>query len=120
MIAHLTRFRRDQRGVAAVEFALIAPVLIAMYFGLAEYCQAMMADRKATHVASSIGDLVAQSDQVTAADLADIFAIGKPLIAPFPTTDLKIRVASVKNTNNVAGGKTLVTSTMTFRNEPYS
>ena len=29
------RFFRDRRGVAAVEFALIAPVLILLYMGLA-------------------------------------------------------------------------------------
>ena len=32
----LTRLRGDRRGVSAVEFALIAPVIIVFYFGLAE------------------------------------------------------------------------------------
>lgn len=91
----VARLRRDRRGATAVEFALIAPVMIAMYFGLAEYCQAMMADRKATHVASSLGDLVAQSSQVSASDMVDIFALGKTLMAPFPPGDLKMRVSNV-------------------------
>lgn len=99
----ISRLRRDRRGATAVEFALIAPVMIAMYFGLAEYCQAMMADRKATHVASSIGDLVAQSSQVTVADMTDIFAVGQTLMAPFPASDLKMRITSVTvDANNVA------------------
>lgn len=103
MQGSLARLFRDQRGASAVEFALIAPVLIALYFGLSEYSQAMMADRKATHVASSIGDLVAQSQELTASDVADIFTIGAPLMAPFSSGTLKMRVANVTvDPNNVA------------------
>lgn len=98
----LRQLRRDNAGVAAVEFALVAPVMILLYFGLAEYCQAMMADRKVSHVASSIGDLVAQSDQISNADMTDIFTIGKTLVAPFSGTILKLRVTSVTvDANNV-------------------
>ncbi len=90
-----TALREDRRGASAVEFALLAPVLIGLYFGLAEYCQAMMADRKVTHAAASIGDLVAQSDKVSNADMIDIFTIGRTLVAPFPDAGLKMRVTSV-------------------------
>ena len=98
----LATLRHDRRGTSAVEFALIAPVLIVMYFGLAEYCQAMMADRKVTHAAASIGDLVAQSDQISNADMTDIFTIGRTMVAPFPSAGLKMRVTSVTvDVNNV-------------------
>lgn len=91
----LRRFSKDKRGVSAVEFALIAPALIAFYFGLAELTQAMMAERRASHTASSIGDLVAQSTQVNSATITDIFSIGKTIISPFPTASLKMRVSSI-------------------------
>ena len=65
-------FRADRRGVSAVEFALIAPVLIVFYFGIAELTQAMMASRRASHVASSIGDLVAQEQSVTNAEMTKV------------------------------------------------
>lgn len=82
-------FRRDPRGVAAVEFALVAPVMIIFYFGMAELCQAMMAERKALRTASSVGDLIAQTDIITptgAGGVDDVFAISKTIMAPFPTT----------------------------------
>jgi Flp pilus assembly protein TadG len=91
----LKRVRSDRSGASAVEFALIAPIMIALYFGLAEYCQAMMADRKVTHVSSAIGDLVAQSDQINTAEIDDIFKIGKSVLAPFDATNLKMRVSQV-------------------------
>lgn len=95
MIGLLRRLARDRRGVSAVEFALIAPAMIAFYFGLAEMTQATMADRRNAHVASAVGDLVAQSSQLTNANMTDIFAISQAIIAPFPTTTLGVRVTSV-------------------------
>lgn len=96
------RFRRDERGVSAVEFALIAPFMILLYFGLVELCQALIAERKASHVASAVGDLVAQSESVTKAaggsgptSLVDIYSIGQSIMAPFATTNLKIGITSV-------------------------
>lgn len=101
------RFRRDRRGVSAVEFALIAPIMILLYFGLAELCQALIAERKASHVASAVGDLTAQSESVTSAaagsgptSLVDIFNIGKSIMAPYDNSTLQIRVSSV--TSNVS------------------
>ena len=95
MIGLFARLRRDHRGVSAVEFALIAPALIAFYFGLAEFTQAMMAERRASHVAASMGDLVAQSTQISDTTLTDIFTIGTTIMSPFPTTPLKMRLTSV-------------------------
>ncbi len=86
-----------------MEFALIAPILIVFYFAIAELTQAMMASRRAGHVASSIGDLVAQDDTITNAEMADIFKIGGIVLTPFPTTTLKMRISQLtSNSANVA------------------
>lgn len=95
MMRLLRSLGRDRRGVSAVEFALIAPAMIAFYFGLAEITQALLAERKAGHAASAIGDLVAQSSSVSGEDLTDIFAIAETIMDPYPTTTLQMRVSSV-------------------------
>ena len=90
--------------MAAVEFALIAPLMVMMYFGLAELTEGLMANRKIGHVASSIGDLTAQASSTTPTQLGDIFNVGATLMAPFPTTGgvLKQRVSSVTvDANNI-------------------
>lgn len=91
----LRRFADDARGVSAVEFALIAPVLIALYFGLAEFCQAYMAQKRMGHATSQIADIVAQSDVVTRDEIADVFAIGALILEPFPAAPLSMRVTGV-------------------------
>ena len=57
--AFLLRLARDTRGLSAVEFALLAPVMISLYFGVAEVGQAFMVQKRQAHVASMVADLVA-------------------------------------------------------------
>lgn len=91
------RFWRDRRGVAAVEFALIAPLMIALYFGLAELTMGLMAEQRANHIASMTADLVAQDPQTDKNGLDDVLSTGASIMEPFPatTTDLKIRLSGV-------------------------
>lgn len=92
----LKRFRDDRSGLAAMEFAMIAPAMLAMYFGLAELTLGMMAERRASHATSVVADLVAQSTQVNAAQVTDIFTVGDAILKPLPATPLKMRISSVK------------------------
>ncbi|WP_165190763.1 TadE/TadG family type IV pilus assembly protein [Caulobacter soli] len=95
MTRRLPSFWRDRRGVSAIEFALIAPVLIVFYFGMAELTEAMMAQRRLSHLASSIGDVVARDQKLTDDRLKDVFAVGAVLMAPFPSGNLKMCITSV-------------------------
>jgi Flp pilus assembly protein TadG len=92
----LARLPGDKRGVSAIEFAFIAPVLIMAYFGLAELCGAMLAERKASHAASAVGDLVAQASVIHDTDISNIFSIGSIIMAPNSSTTLGMRVTSVQ------------------------
>jgi len=89
------RLRGDRRGVSAVEFALIAPALIACYFGLAEMCGALLAERKTSHIASAVGDLVAQATTIHDSDMTDIWTVSNTLMAPMSTASLNLRVTSI-------------------------
>ncbi len=98
-------FRRlsgDERGVSAVEFAMLAPVLIAFYFGMAEFCQGFMAQKRMGHVSAMVADLVAQEETISTASLGDIFSIGGLIMKPFPTAPLQQRVSSVTRTSGMA------------------
>ncbi len=92
----LRRFKRDVRGVSALEFALIAPVLIAMYLGSAEMTMALTADRKVTNATTAVADLVTQDDLITNVELADIYAAGDAIVFPNDPTSLSFRITSVR------------------------
>lgn len=91
------RFWPDRRGVAAVEFALIAPLMIALYFGLAELTMGLMAEQRSNHLVSMMADLVAQDAQTDEAALDEVMSTGTAIMEPFPATAglLKIRISGV-------------------------
>ena len=94
--AWLVRFWRDRRGVSAVEFAFIAPVMVLMFFGVAELSSAMMAERRASDVASTIGDLVARCSGVNDADITDIFGAATTIMEPMSSSGIKLRLTSLR------------------------
>jgi Flp pilus assembly protein TadG len=95
MFVSARHLARDSRGVAAVEFALLLPILLLLYFGVVELTQGVMTQQRANHVAATVGDLVSQSSTLTSADMADIFNVGATVMYPYPTTSLKLRVSSL-------------------------
>jgi Flp pilus assembly pilin Flp len=56
-------FRREKRGVAAIEFAMIAPFMIALWLGSLELSQGVSVDRKVSHAASALGRSRYPADQ---------------------------------------------------------
>lgn len=86
---------RDERGVSAVEFALIAPIMVLFLFGSADLSLMLTADRKVTQTASTVADLVAQDDVIGSAEMADIFTASQAIMQPYDTSTLQMRVSSV-------------------------
>lgn len=85
---------RCERGAAAIEFALMAPLLIFFHLGSVEVIQSWEAHRRVAHVAAALADLTTQKVTVSQADMTDILAAGALLITPFSTNQLGERVSS--------------------------
>ncbi len=61
-ITGVRRLADDCRGVAAIEFAFILPILLIAFFGLVEAGRAIQLDRKFDMVTSMMSDLVARQE----------------------------------------------------------
>lgn len=104
------RFAADRRGVSAIEFAFIAPILIVFYFGMAETCQLLMAKRKISHAGAAVADLVSQTPTATTTkeSLDDKLLAAQTIVAPFNGSALTIRLTSVTSRNPTPGGAPMV------------
>jgi Flp pilus assembly protein TadG len=91
----LRRFIADKRGVSAVEFAMLLPLMVTLYLGGVEVSSAIAIERKMTLVARTLGDLTAQATSVSEADLSNIKAAATAIIAPFDDTKIGITISSV-------------------------
>lgn len=89
-------FRAAQQGVAAVEFALVVPLMLAVYVGSAEAGTLLTTDRKVQSVAGAIGDLVARSNEnISTAQLRDYFRAATAIMTPYDTAGLTQIVTAV-------------------------
>lgn len=68
------RYRDDERGIAAIEFAIIAPIMIGMYFGLAEIASAISVDRRISHGTNVAGDLATQQPELKDLDIEEVIS----------------------------------------------
>ena len=94
---------RDRRGVSAIEFAMIAPLLILIYVAVAESGNALTVYRRTSTVAATASDLTAQVKAVSTADLQDIVAASASILTPYDPAPLKIVISSVVADNNNDG-----------------
>ncbi|MDB5525572.1 MAG: tadG [Rhizobium sp.] len=85
----------DTRGVSAIEFVLIFPLLIGLLAGTVDFGQALMVSRKMDQIVGTLGDMVSQKSAWTSSDLDAIILGSATIIQPFDATNLQMQLAVV-------------------------
>jgi Flp pilus assembly protein TadG len=96
IIGLLSRFSRDRRGVSAVEFAFIAPVMIGLYLGCAEISDGVAADRKVSLISDALANLSSQVTTISATDMTNILDASGAIISPYSASNLKMTLSCLK------------------------
>jgi Flp pilus assembly protein TadG len=98
--AAVGRLARREDGTAAVEFALVMPFLLLLYFGSMEASSLFTADKRIDSISATVGDLISQWDpkdgKIATATLNDYFAASTGLITPYSPTGVEIVVSFVE------------------------
>ena len=103
----LKRAGTNEDGVSTIEFALIAPFLLLLYFGGVELSLLMLADRQVTSTSATMGDLTSRLLSVTDQDSLNIFAASQALLLNVDPSDVRLRLSSLQN---MGGNVTVVWS----------
>ena len=95
------RFATDRRGVSAVEFALLLPLMVTLYLGSVEISNGVGIDRKVTLVSRTVADLASQASSIAGTDMTNILDASASVMAPYDAspysvTNLKVTVSQVK------------------------
>jgi Flp pilus assembly protein TadG len=94
------RFVADRRGVAAIEFAVLLPLMLIMYFGSIQITDAISADRQVTLVASTVAEIASQYTQVSGTDVSNILSAASAVLSPFAVKNATVTLTSVTIDNN--------------------
>jgi len=101
-VAFVKRFACDRKGVAAVEFAYIAPILLVMLMATFELSRAVSIDRRLNSVSAMASELVAREEKVDDADLKNIYRSLNHVMKPYDDNSLVVRLFQVRTDTNGA------------------
>ncbi len=91
----LQRFSAERSGVAAIEFALLMPMMLTLFFGSVELSTGIAVNRKATIAAHTIADLASQYTNITNADMTNILNAASDIIYPYQSANLQATVSEL-------------------------
>src|SRR5438034_2038381 len=87
--------RGNNSGVAAVEFAMIIPLMAMMLVGTSEFASGVAVDRKVTLMARTLSDLTSQNTSVTDTQLTNFFNAGNSMMTPYSATPVKATITEL-------------------------
>jgi Flp pilus assembly protein TadG len=91
----LRRLGRERSGASAIEFAFLAPILIAIYVSSFEITTGYSVSQKTLKAAGSIADIVTRQDSVNKAFLTEMIDAAESTIAPSAANGLKLKITGV-------------------------
>jgi Flp pilus assembly protein TadG len=90
------RIIRDRRGLAALEFALLAPMMVLVLFGSIELTELLATNRRAENTTASVADIISRDTTVDDDEIADLWTAGTALMFPNSAAPLRMRISSVR------------------------
>ena len=94
----LSRFKRNQQGIASVEFALLLPVLALLIFGGYSTFKIVHVNRSVDRAAAVVSDLVTRREEMDDQSAQLLLAIGASLIGePALDESFEITMSSIYN-----------------------
>ncbi len=102
-IQSITSFFGQEKGTAAVEFALIAPLMITTFIGTVEISHAWLTKEKIEAATETVADLVSQGQSTTPNDLNQILSITNATLNTNEEAAINIVISALRTEPNDDG-----------------
>jgi len=99
LICRLRRFARAKKGLAALEFAIIAPMMVFLLFGSVDLIDVLGANKRVQNAAASLADVVARDTEVSNAEVTGLWAALDVLMFPDDGANVQARISSITIVN---------------------
>lgn len=116
LFLRLSRLIADRRGVGAIEFAIVAPLLVMTYVGAFEITVGVTAARKVSRASSNVSDLLTRSDTTDVAKLGAMKEVTRSVVAPFSQEYYSLKMTGIAV--DAAGKATVAWSRAWSREKP--
>jgi len=95
IIQRFVNFVRDRRGISAVEFAMILPLMVTMYLGVVEVSRGVAIDRKVTLTTRTMGDLASRVTSINNTDMSSLLNAAAAVVSPYDVNQVKVVLSAV-------------------------
>lgn len=91
----LRRFGKATGGLAALEFAILVPMMVLLLFGSVDVIDMLNANRRAQNVAASLSDVIARDTEVSTQEVNGLWTAAEVLLFPSNPGDMQMRISSI-------------------------
>lgn len=103
-LAHIFQsFRGDTRAMAAIEYALVLPILILILAIVVVGGQALAIHKKVVLTSGALADLVTQYSTLSSATMTTVLGVGASTMAPYGVANLSVVVSEVQTNSTGVG-----------------
>jgi Flp pilus assembly protein TadG len=107
LLFRVRKFSTATDAVAATEFAIVVPFMLALLVGGVEFGDAMAINVKVSATAHSVADMVTQNTSLSTASMQNILTGATAIIAPYPVNSGQLSVTVSEISSDASGNLTL-------------
>lgn len=99
----LKKWVKEENGLAAVEAALIFPIMLVLMLGVVDLGNAILANQKAVRASQVVADLIARNNTVTQAEVNEAIEAGRLAFEPLNSTSYGVDIVSIRFDEDAEG-----------------
>jgi Flp pilus assembly protein TadG len=107
LLFRVRKFLTAADGVAATEFAIVVPFMLALLVGGTELGDGMAINVKVSGTAHSVADMVTQNTSLSTSSMQNILTGATSIIAPYPVNSNQLSVTVSEVSSDANGNLTL-------------
>lgn len=95
LMQRLRSFGPARQGLAALEFAIMLPMMLMLLFGAVDLIDLLQANRRVQNAAASLSDVIARDTEVDDNEVAGLWSALDVLMFPDSGATMQIRISSI-------------------------